>query len=141
MLVFDFKPSKEMKISVSKEQENNIQSLENIKICCGYDVVIAFDIYCDDELIGFALLEKVTKRTYFLWDYAIDFKYQNKGYGTNALMALAKMIKKEYGVKKLTTTYIWGNDIAKHVYEKVGFVETSVVDEPDCHEVNMKWVL
>ncbi len=26
---------------------------------------------------------------------------------------------------------------AKHVYEKVGFVETDVVDEPDCHEVNM----
>ena len=41
----------------------------------------------------------------------------------------------------MTTTYIWGNEQAKHVYEKVGFVETSVVDEPNCHEVNMKWVL
>lgn len=51
------------------------------------------------------------------------------------------MLKKEYGVKKMTTTYLWGNEHAKHVYEKVGFVETDVVDEPDCHEVNMKWIL
>ena len=25
----------------------------------------------------------------------------------------------------------------KHIYEKVGFTETDVVDEDDCHEVNM----
>ena len=28
-----------------------------------------------------------------------------------------------------------------HHYEKVGFVETDVVDEPDCHEVNMAYYL
>ena len=54
---------------------------------------------------------------------------------------LINMLKKEYGAKRLTTTYIWGNEHAKHVYEKVGFVKTSVVDEHDCHEVNMKVVL
>lgn len=37
----------------------------------------------------------------------------------------------------MTTTYIWGNEHAKHVYEKVGFVETDVVDEDGIHEVNM----
>ena len=36
-----------------------------------------------------------------------------------------------------TTTYIWGNDHARHLYERIGFTETDVVDEPDCHEVNM----
>ena len=139
--MFTFKPSKEMKVRVSKEQEDNIQTLENIKICCGYDVVIAFDIFLNNELIGFAMFEKYTKITYFLWDYAIDIKYQNKGYGTKALIELGNLLKTEYGVKRMTTTYIWGNEQAKHVYEKVGFVETDVVNEPDCHEVNMKWVL
>ena len=74
-------------------------------------------------------------------DYAIDIKYQNKGYGTEALIELGNLLKTEYGVKRMTTTYIWGNEHAKHVYEKVGFIETDVVNEPDCHEVNMKWVL
>ena len=139
--MFTFKKSKEMKVRVSKEQEGNIQTLENIKICCGYDVVIAFDIILDNGIIGFAMFEKYTKRTYFLWDYAIDIKYQNKGYGTKALIELGSLLKTEYGVKRMTTTYIWGNEHAKHVYEKVGFIETDVVNEPDCHEVNMKWVL
>ena len=139
--MFIFKQSKEMKVQVSKEQEDNIQTLENIKKCCEYDVVIAFDIILDNEIIGFAMFEKYTKRTYFLWDYAIDIRYQNKGYGTKALIELGNFLKTEYGVIKMTTTYIWGNEQAKHVYEKVGFIETDVVDEPDCHEVNMKWVL
>ena len=43
--------------------------------------------------------------------------------------------------QRITTTYIYGNDHAKHIYEKVGFVETDVVDEPDCHEVNMAYFL
>ena len=141
MLEFVFKPSKEIKVHLAKEQEDNLQSPENIKICCTYDVVIAFDILLSDEVIGFAMFEKVTKRTFFLWDYAIDLKYQNKGYGTEALIQLAELLKKEYGIKKMTTTYIWGNNQAKRMYEKVGFTEMSVVDEPDCHEVNMKWNL
>ena len=138
MSTFKFIPSKEMKIQVTEKQLEYISSYENIKICCGYDVVVAYDIFLDDINIGFAMIEKVTKRTFFLWDYAIDVKYQNKGYGTKALLELIEILKREYKIRKLTTTYIWGNDIAKHVYEKVGFIETSVVDEPGCHEVNMK---
>ena len=65
---------------------------------------------------------------------------KNKGYGTKALIELGEKLKNEYGIKKMTTTYIWGNEHAKHVYKKVGFIETSVVDAPDCHEVNMKYL-
>lgn len=43
----------------------------------------------------------------------------------------------QYRANRLTTTYLWGNDRAKHVYESIGFVETDVVDEPGVHEVNM----
>ena len=46
-------------------------------------------------------------------------------------------MKENFAAKEFTTTYIFGNDVAKHVYEKIGFIETDVVDEPDCHEVNM----
>ena len=46
-------------------------------------------------------------------------------------------MKEKYGMEEITTTYIWGNEHAKHIYEKVGFTETDVVDEEGCHEVNM----
>lgn len=138
MSKFRFEPSKEMKVKVSPEQAEEISTPENIKICCGYDVVIAFDIYLGDAVIGFAMIEKVTKRTFFLWNYAIDSEYQNKGYGTEALRELIALLRERYKIWVLTTTYIWGNEHAKHVYEKVGFIETDVVDEPGVHEVNMK---
>ena len=54
--------------------------------------------------------------------------------------ALAKLVSKglisynRYEFISLTKT---GENEAKRVYEKIGFIETDVVDEPDCHEVNM----
>ncbi|MCR5422065.1 MAG: hypothetical protein K6E74_00295 [Bacilli bacterium] len=46
-------------------------------------------------------------------------------------------MKEQYEATEMTTTYLFGNEHAKYIYEKVGFVETDVVDEEDCHEVNM----
>ena len=46
-------------------------------------------------------------------------------------------MKDTYNMLEMTTTYIYGNEHAKHIYEKIGFVETDIVDEVDCHEVNM----
>ncbi len=42
-----------------------------------------------------------------------------------------------YPVREFTTTYVWGNEHAKRLYESVGFVETDVVEEADYKEVNM----
>lgn len=47
------------------------------------------------------------------------------------------MLEQEYQARVVTTTYTYGNDHAKYVYEKVGFCETDVVDENGIHEVNM----
>ena len=50
---------------------------------------------------------------------------------------MLKKLKQEYQARVVTTTYTYGNDHAKYVYEKVGFRETDVVDENSIHEVNM----
>lgn len=133
----EFVRSREMKVKVSEEQKQFISSEEKIRNACKDDNVIAFDIYHEDELIGFAMLREYEPNCYFLWDYAIDSRYQNRHLGTKALNELIDLMKREYGLREMTTTYIWGNDQAKHLYEKNGFTETDVVDEPDCHEVNM----
>ena len=132
-----FKPSKMMKVNVLPEQENQLSTKEKIKIACTYEDVLAFDIYSNDLLVGFAMVRKFSTGEYFLWNYAIDCKYQNQNFGTLALVEFIDFMKKEFSMSKMTTTYIWGNEHAKHVYEKVGFVETDVVDEDGIHEVNM----
>ena len=133
----------EMKITLSPEQAEMLSTRETIKeiIQKNPDTVMAFDIYDDGELIGFVLVHRFEEKKYFLWEFAIDQNHQNQHKGTNALIAFIDFMKTHYDAVEMTTTYIFGNEHAKHVYEKVGFLETDVVDEPGCHEVNMAYYL
>lgn len=137
MISVRFVKSKSMKISVLPEQVKQLSSNECIKAACLMSNVLAFDIYQDDLLVGFVMVRQFDEEKYFLWNYAIDYKYQNQKYGTKALIAFISYMVKEYRMSILTTTYIWGNEYAKKLYEKIGFLETDVVDEDGCHEVNM----
>ena len=132
-----FKPSKSMKVTVLPEQEKQLSSKENIASACLKENVLAYDIYSQDLLIGFVMVRRFDEGSYFLWNYAIDPKYQNQNYGTEALRAFIRFMKDTHNMVEMTTTYIYGNEHAKHIYEKIGFVETDIVDEVDCHEVNM----
>ena len=132
-----FKPSKNMKITVLPEQEKQLSPKDKISSACLKENVLAFDIYSQDLLIGFVMVREFDKGAYFLWNYAIDYKYQNQNYGTTALLEFIRFMKNTYQMSKMTTTYIYGNKHAKHLYEKIGFTETDVVNDTDCHEVNM----
>ena len=138
---FEFAKSDSMKVDVLPSQEGELCTKETIADICKSETVVAFDVYRKGTLVGFALLRKYDENGYFLWNYAIDAKYQNRGFGTEILRELISIMRDEYGADELSTTYIFGNEHAKHVYEKVGFIETDVVDEPDCHEVNMELVI
>ena len=141
--MISFVRSAEMKVALAPGQEEMLSTKEDIKtiIRDNPDTVMAFDIFEGDDLIGFVLVHRFEPRKYFLWEYAIDVNHQNMQKGTKALAAFIDYMKTNHGAKEITTTYIFGNDHAKHIYEKVGFVETDVVDEPDCHEVNMAYYL
>lgn len=132
-----FISSKSMKVSVTASQTSQLCSKENIEKGCRRNNVSAFDVYDHDLLIGFVMVVKTDEDNFFLWNYAIDQKYQNRGYGVAILKIFIQYMQHKYEMKHMTTTYIWGNTHAKHVYEKVGFIETDVIDEEDCHEVNM----
>ena len=135
----NFVNSAEMKISLPPEQAEMLSTKETIReIIKKYpDTVMAFDIYDGNDLIGFVLVHRFEEKKYFLWEFAIDENHQNQHKGTKALTEFIAYLKDRHDAREITTTYIFGNEHAKHVYEKAGFVETDVVDEPDCHEVNM----
>ena len=135
-----FQPSKEMKISVLPDQEDQLCTKDTIREVFEKDAAgecSGYDIYDGDILVGFAMFCEYPAGCFFLWNYAIDAKYQNKGIGTRALKELLEYIISHNDVKQFTTTYVWGNDIAKHLYEKAGFIETDVVEEDAYKEVNM----
>ena len=135
--MFRFEITKTMNVTLKEDQYKQISSKSNIIKALDLGKAIGFDILKDNNIIGFAMLRKYDEGCYFLWDYAIDYKYQNNQFGTKALLELIEYFKANYSLKEMSTTYIFGNTIAAHIYEKVGFVTTDIVDEDDIHEVNM----
>lgn len=133
-----FKPSKEIKIDVHSSQKNQISSKSKIDQNLQTGKAIGFDIFDDEKLVGFAMLREFEPHQYFLWNFAIDKKFQHQGLGTKALADLVEFLKKNYNCTKLTTTYKFGNDIAKRTYEKLGFSTTKIVNEDGIHEIDME---
>lgn len=133
-----FIKSNSIKIELENEQWDMVCKPEVIENAIKNENVIAFDILnSTDKLIGFTMLRKFEKNSYFLWEFAIDKKFQDKGYGKKSLVELIDFLKEKYNLKILTTTYIYGNEKAKKLYENIGFIETEIIEEDGIHEVDM----
>ena len=107
--------------------------------------VFTFGIYKDDTPVGFLMIgydvnsddedaPKIAKGNYNIWRLMIDKKFQGKGFGKKA-MDLALEFVKTFPCG--TAKYCWlsyesDNDIARQLYQSVGFVET---DEKDGEEI------
>ncbi|MGN0142288.1 MAG: GNAT family N-acetyltransferase [Roseburia sp.] len=90
--------------------------------------VFPFAIYDDDLPIGFMMLdEDLENRTIAIWRIMFPLEYQNKGYGTEALRKVIALMQKSGKYDYVSIDYVQGNDIAGHVYRKVGFHETGQI--------------
>ena len=68
----------------------------------------------------------------------IDFHFQNKGYGTEAIKMIQDEMKSRFGCKEVYLSTDPKNEAGKHVYEKVGFKsENRMID----HEELLKIVV
>ena len=86
----------------------------------------------EETLVGVALVKDLDEEPacYDLQQFLIDHRYQNKGYGTQALTAIlhALQIERKYDCVEVCVDR---EDLsALHVYQKVGFVDTGYID-PD----------
>ena len=136
-----FIPTTKFQLTLSEADRKQLSSMSRIEQALTDPNILSYDIWDGDARIGFAMLCPFEGDGFFLWNFAIDSGYQNQHYGHGALRELLAMLKQEHHAKVVTTTYTFGNDHAKYVYEKVGFCETDVVEENGIHEVNMAVVL
>lgn len=85
-------------------------------------------IYDDNTMIGFLMyLYDEDFKAYRLRRFMVDKDYQRKGYGKLALLKLKELIKNKYDGDKLYTSVKPQNNVAKCLYERVGFKETGEV--------------
>lgn len=84
----------------------------------------AFYIYDDETPIGMVLYHDCEAlNSYDLSQLFIDENHQGKGYGKAVTKLVLDYFKEEGRYNKVVLCYIEGNDIAKHLYESLGFVE------------------
>ena len=88
-----------------------------------------FAIYDDDIIVGFIMMGYYEVKGYYtLWEFMIDRKYQNKGYGRQALKLGLEFVREKFGQVDIYTGVTPRNTVAKKLYESVGFESTGLVE-------------
>ncbi len=86
-------------------------------------------LYEDSTIVGFIMMGYYEAKAYFtLWKFMIDIRYQNKGYGRQALDLGIKYLQNRFNASEIYTGVVPGNFVAKKLYESVGFVDTGLVE-------------
>lgn len=94
------------------------------------DTAFPFAIYNDTTPIGFVMLGYYESRgQYTLWKFFIDEKFQNKGYGRQALNLAINYLINHFDAKEIYTGVLIGNEIARSLYTSFGFVETGTIED------------
>ncbi|WP_028595348.1 GNAT family N-acetyltransferase [Paenibacillus assamensis] len=121
-----------LNLSVTDEQKEfvatNMFSLAQAK---AFPECICSAIYNDDTLVGFTMYcIDEEDHEYWIYRLMIDAKYQSKGYGKAAMKMLIERIKEDTQHRVIYISFEPDNDLAKQLYEKLGFVEDGrVIDE------------
>ncbi len=87
--------------------------------------VYPFAIHNGEEPVGFMMLdEDLEERCLILWRIMFPVEYQNRGYGSQAVRLLVQMAEASGKYDFMLLNCAPGNEIARHVYEKLGFRPT-----------------
>ena len=88
-----------------------------------------FAVYEEEMLVGFIMMGFYAVKNYYtLWEFMIDHRYQNRGYGRQALQLGMQYVCNHFGAVDIYTGVAPGNSVAKHLYESVGFASTGLVE-------------
>ena len=92
----------------------------------------AYVIYNDTLPVGMALYYDCAElNAYDLSQLFIDERYQGNGFGMEATKQILDKMKSDSKYDKVMLCYIDGNEVAKNMYEKLGFTLTGDRDEDE----------
>ncbi|MBE5905194.1 MAG: GNAT family N-acetyltransferase [Lachnospiraceae bacterium] len=92
----------------------------------------AFFIYDEEVPVGMAMYYDIEAwRAYDFSHFFIDQRYQGKGLGYEAAALVLQEMEKDGRFDRVVLCYLEGNDAARNLYKKLGFVHTGEVDEDE----------
>lgn len=93
------------------------------------DTAYPFAVYDDDIIVGFIMMGYYEAKEYYtLWKLMIDKRYQNRGYGKEALKLGIRFLRERFEVSEIYTGVVPENITAKNLYKSVGFKETELIE-------------
>ncbi len=120
-----------LSLNVRDDQKNYVSSVSD-SLAQAYvysETAYPFAVYNDDTLVGFIMMGYYeVKHYYTLWKFLIDQRYQNQGYGRQALELGLGYIKEKFNPPDIYTGVAPGNTVAKKLYRSVGFEDTGLVE-------------
>lgn len=122
-------------LAVSEDQKSyvasNQRSLEQAEAADG---AWSRAILADGVPVGFVmlhdetLLEEPEAPGYiYLWRMMIDARHQGKGYGSEAMKAVADYARTRPEATRIVSSYVEGDHSAAGFYERVGFTKTGEI--------------
>lgn len=136
-----------LKLRVSEAQKdfvagNDISITEAYAAIAGNGHAFPFGIYEDDTPVGFLMIgfdkddywedaPQIAQGNYSLWRLMIDRRYQEKGYGREAIRLALEFIRTfPCGKAEFCwLSYELENVVARRLYHSFGFAETGEMDE------------
>ena len=83
--------------------------------------IIILAYYINKIIVGYILIRRTSNNTCLLDGLYVEKEYRNKGIGNSLLTEAISRIK-NMNVKYVDINVMYNNIIAKHIYEKLGFV-------------------
>ena len=126
---FELKVASDQTQYIASNSDSLAAAKENEK------VARPFAIYCDGEMVGFAMFAfdedyKDPDDRYWLWRFMIDEKQQGKGCGTAALRVIIQYFK-EHGANNIRLSTKETNIKALSLYHKAGFYDTGEMNDAE----------
>ena len=83
--------------------------------------IIILAYYINKTIVGYILIRRTSNNTCLLDGLYVEKEYRNKGIGKSLLTEAISRIK-NMNIKYVDINVMYNNIIAKHIYEKLGFV-------------------
>ncbi len=97
-----------------------------LALCCYGNDWQPLAICLDEQVIGFMMWAiDPADGSCWLGGILVDQGMQKRGYGRQAVQAAITMLREKYGHRNFALSYQPTNLVAKHLYSKLGFIETN----------------
>lgn len=131
----------DLSVAVKDERRvaSNVYSLAQAWLLRDTKQIFPYAILTGGKTVGFLLLLKDAEREeYCLWRLMIDWRYQNLGYGKEAIRQIIQLAKRDRACNRLVVSYVMGNHRMRGILESLGFESSGLSGNEVVMTLNVK---